>query len=127
MKYDNYKDMKPIAAALKCLYGGDRGRSVEADITQNHVGREIPAAIKSREQLGYSVQLFRISAGDTEDHIHDEHHRVAAQAIRKVTKTKAVFPTMTVCEMLYFASKLLSKKRTQRYRNGMVLTIWPCF
>lgn len=126
MKYVNYKHMKQFAADLKLVY-----TSVTEDSALNALmsfkdkwGAKYPAAVKSWEDnwdilstfFAYPPAIRKIIY--TTNIIEGLHRQ-----FRKVTKTKAVFPTDdSLRKMLYLASNNIVKKWTQRYREwDMVL------
>ena len=81
--------------------------------------KEYPSAVKSWEDnwdilstfFAYPVEIRKIIY--TTNIIEGLHRQ-----FRKVTKTKAVFPTdESLKKMLYLASQNITKKWTQRYKN----------
>lgn len=90
---------------------------------KNKWERLYPTAIKSWEDnwdilstfFAYPVEIRKIIY--TTNIIEGVHRQY-----RKVTKTKAVFPTdESLKKMLYLASQNIAKKWTQRYKNWDVI------
>lgn len=66
---------------------------------------------KLGRQWGYLKYVLRISAGDSENHIHDEY-------FRKITKSKPSFPNDdSLKKMLYLAAKKIVERGMNRCRN----------
>lgn len=126
MKYVNYKHMKQFAADLKLVYTSVTEESALNALMsfKDKWGAKYPAAVKSWEDnwdilstfFAYPPAIRKIIY--TTNIIEGLHRQ-----FRKVTKTKAVFPTDdSLRKMLYLASNNIVKKWTQRYREwDMVL------
>jgi len=120
-KYVPYKDLKEFSSDFKSVYSAvneEEGLSNLYEIKEKW-GKQYPYAFKSWENnwdilspfFKYPIEIRKIIY--TTNTIEGLHRQ-----FRKVTKTKAVFPSDTSLEkMLYLASMNVIKKWTQRYRN----------
>ena len=74
--YVSYEDIKKVVADLKKIHTTvtlDRRKKICGSL-ELLGGSGILLCQKLGGQLGGSVYLFRISAGDSVNHIHDEYH-----------------------------------------------------
>ena len=111
-KYINYADLKKFSADFKNVYN-------ELKAVKEKWGKKYPYAISNWENNWEDVNSFF--------QFPDEIRRIMYttniieglnRQYRKVTKTKSVFPSDTSLEkMLYLASRNITQKWTQRYRN----------
>ena len=120
-KYINYTDLKKFSADFKNVYNAPNESLAltELEIVREKWGKKYPYAISNWENNWEDVNSFF--------QFPDEIRRImyATNIIeglnrqyRKVTKTKSVFPSDTSLEkMLYLASRNITQKWTQRYRN----------
>ena len=83
------------------------------------MGRNIPITISNWENNWEDVSsFFQFSEMIYKLCVYDQYHEELNIEYRKVTKTKSVFPSDTALEkMLFLASRNVTKKWTQRYRN----------
>ena len=120
-KYISYKDLKKFAADFKNVYNAptESVALAELETVKETWGKKYPYAISNWENNWDDVSnFFQFS---------DEIRRIMYttniieglnRQYRKVTKTKSVFPSDTSLEkMLYLASRSITQKWTQRYRN----------
>ncbi len=120
-KYVSYKDLKKFASDFKNVYNApsESIALAELEIIKETWGKKYPYAISNWENNWEDVSSFF--------QFSDEIRRIMYttniieglnRQYRKVTKTKSVFPSDTSLEkMLYLASKNITQKWTQRYRN----------
>ncbi len=121
MRYVNYKDMKQFASDLKAIYNSVTEEAALDNLLEFKAkwGKKYPAAIKSWENNWDILSTFYVYPPEIRRIIYTTNiieglHR----QFRKVTKTKAVFPSDdSLRKMLYLASNNIIKKWTQRYRN----------
>ena len=121
MRYVNYKDMKQFASDLKTIYTSVTEEAALDNLIEfkDKWGKKYPAAIKSWENNWDILSTFYVYPTEIRKIIYTTNiieglHR----QFRKVTKTKAVFPSDdSLRKMLYLASNNIIKKWTQRYRN----------
>lgn len=120
-KYVSYKHIKEFVADLKLVYGAVNEEAALEKLMdfKEKWQKEYPSAVKSWEDnwdilstfFAYPVEIRKIIY--TTNIIEGLHRQ-----FRKVTKTKAVFPTdESLKKMLYLASQNITKKWTQRYKN----------
>ena len=120
-KYVSYKDLKEFAKDFKTVY---RATNEEAAIEslgelEEKWGRKYPHAIRSWETNWDVLSPFfkypdEIRTIMYTTNIIEGFHR----QLRKVTKTKTMFPSDQALEkMLFLASQNVIKKWTQRYKN----------
>ena len=120
-KYINYADLKKFSADFKNVYNAPNESIAldELEIVREKWGKKYPYAISNWENNWEDVNSFF--------QFPDEIRRIMYttniieglnRQYRKVTKTKSVFPSDTSLEkMLYLASRNITQKWTQRYRN----------
>ena len=120
-KYVSYKDLKKFASDFKNVYNAptESAALAELELVKETWGKKYPYAISSWENNWEDVSSFF--------QFSDEIRRIMYttniieglnRQYRKVTKTKSVFPSDTSLEkMLYLASRNITQKWTQRYRN----------
>ena len=120
-KYINYSDLKKFSADFKNVYNAPNESIAldELEIVREKWGKKYPYAINNWENNWEDVNSFF--------QFPDEIRRIMYttniieglnRQYRKVTKTKSVFPSDTSLEkMLYLASRNITQKWTQRYRN----------
>lgn len=124
-KYVSYKHIKEFTADLKLVYGALNEEAALEKLVEfkEKWKKDYPSAVKSWEEnwdilstfFAYPVEIRKIIY--TTNIIEGLHRQ-----FRKVTKTKAVFPTdESLRKMLYLASQNIIKKWTQRYRNWDVV------
>lgn len=121
MRYVNYKDMKQFASDLKAIYNSVTEEAALDNLLEFKAkwGKKYPAAIKSWENNWDILSTFYVYPPEIRRIIYTTNiieglHR----QFRKVTKTKAAFPSDdSLRKMLYLASNNIIKKWTQRYRN----------
>lgn len=100
-KYVSYKDVKEFAIDFKNVYRAVNEEDALENLTQldDKWGKKYPSDIR---RIMYTTNII------------EGFHR----QLRKVTKTKSVFPSdQSLEKMLYLASQNATKKWTQRYRN----------
>lgn len=120
-KYVSYKDLKKFASDFKNVYNAstETAALAELETIKETWGKKYPYAISNWENNWEDVSSFF--------QFSDEIRRIMYttniieglnRQYRKVTKTKSVFPSDTSLEkMLYLASRNITQKWTQRYRN----------
>ena len=119
-KYVSYKHIKEFVADLKLVYGAVNEEAALEKLMdfKEKWQKEYPSAVKWEDNwdilstfFAYPVEIRKIIY--TTNIIEGLHRQ-----FRKVTKTKAVFPTdESLKKMLYLASQNITKKWTQRYKN----------
>lgn len=120
-KYVNYKDLKEFSRDFKNVYKAVNEEDALENLTQldEKWGKKYPYALKSWEMNWDVLSPFFKYPSDIRrimytTNIIEGFHR----QLRKVTKTKSVFPSdQSLEKMLYLASQNATKKWTQRYRN----------
>ena len=120
-KYVSYKDLKKFASDFKNVYNAptESAALAELELIKETWGKKYPYAISNWENNWEDVSSFF--------QFSDEIRRIMYttniieglnRQYRKVTKTKSVFPSDASLEkMLYLASRNITQKWTQRYRN----------
>ena len=120
-KYVSYKDLKKFASDFKNVYNAptESAALAELEMLKETWGKKYPYAISNWENNWEDVSSFF--------QFSDEIRRIMYttniieglnRQYRKVTKTKSVFPSdVSLEKMLYLASKNITQKWTQRYRN----------
>lgn len=120
-KYVSYKDLRKFASDFKNVYNAPTESMALAELEQVKEiwGKKYPYAISNWENNWEDVNSFF--------QFSDEIRRImyttniiegVNRQYRKVTKTKSVFPSDASLEkMLYLASRNITQKWTQRYRN----------
>lgn len=120
-KYVSYKDLKKFASDFKNVYNAptESAALAELEMVKETWGKKYPYAISNWENNWEDVSSFF--------QFSDEIRRIMYttniieglnRQYRKVTKTKSVFPSDASLEkMLYLASRNITQKWTQRYRN----------
>ena len=120
-KYVSYKDLKKFASDFKNVYNAPTESAALAELerVKETWGKKYPYAIGNWENNWEDVSSFF--------QFSDEIRRIMYttniieglnRQYRKVTKTKSVFPSDASLEkMLYSASRNITQKWTQRYRN----------
>lgn len=120
-RYVSYKDIKAFTADLKLVYGAASEDEALEQLAafKEKWGVKYPTAIKSWEQNWDSLATFFVFSPEIRKIIYTTNAIEALhRQYRKVTKTKAVFPTeQSLMKMLYLASENIQKKWSQRYRN----------
>jgi transposase-like protein len=120
-KFVSYKHIKEYVSDLKKVYGAVNEESALEHLIEfkEKWGKLYPSGVKSWEEnwdilgtfFAYPPEIRRIIY--TTNVIEGLHRQ-----FRKVTKTKAVFPTDdSLRKMLYLASRNITKKWTMRYPN----------
>lgn len=120
-RYVSYKDLKEFSRDFKEVYKAvnEEEASLKLVELEEKWGKKYPYAIKSWEMnwdvispfFKYPDHIRRIMY--TTNIIEGFHRQ-----LRKVTKTKSVFPSDQALEkMLYLASQNVTKKWTQRYKD----------
>lgn len=120
-KYVSYKDIKQFARDFKEVYKAvnEEAALEKLDELDKKWGSKYPYAIKSWETNWDVLSPFFKYPGEIRTimyttNIIEGFHR----QLRKVTKTKSVFPSdQSLEKMLYLSSQNVMKKWTQRYRN----------
>jgi len=120
-KYISYKDIKEFARDFKDVYKAVNEESALENLgeLEEKWGKKYPYAIKSWEANWDVISPFfkypeEIRTIMYTTNIIEGFHR----QLRKVTKTKTMFPSdQSLEKMLYLASQNVMKKWTQRYRN----------
>jgi transposase-like protein len=120
-KYVSYTDIKSFMKDLKLVYGAaseDEALGALEALRENW-GKKYPSSIKSWEQNWDVLATFFIFSPEIRKIIYTTNVIEALhRQFRKVTKTKAVFPTeQSLLKMLYLATDRISKKWTMRYRG----------
>ena len=120
-KYVSYKDLRKFASDFKNVYNAPTESMALTELEQvkETWGKKYPYAISNWENNWEEVNSFF--------QFSDEIRRImyttniiegVNRQYRKVTKTKSVFPSDASLEkMLYLASRNITQKWTQRYRN----------
>ena len=120
-KYVSYKDLRKFASDFKNVYNAPTESMALTELEQVKEiwGKKYPYAISNWENNWEDVNSFF--------QFSDEIRRImyttniiegVNRQYRKVTKTKSVFPSDASLEkMLYLASRNITQKWTQRYRN----------
>ena len=120
-KYVSYKDLKKFASDFKNVYNAptESAALAELELVKETWGKKYPYAISNWENNWEDVSSFF--------QFSDEIRRIMYttniieglnRQYRKVTKTKSVFPSdVSLEKMLYLASRNITQKWTQRYRN----------
>ena len=119
-KYVNYNDLKKFSTDFKAVYNAPNESAAlsELETVKDKWGKNIPmrsATGKITGRCEFFLPVFRdIRRIMYTTNIIEGLNR----QYRKVTKTKSVFPSDTALEkMLFLASRNVTKKWTQRYRN----------
>ena len=120
-RYVSYKDIKVFVQELKTVYS-----AVSETLALDNLlamkgkwGAKYPSAIRSWENNWHCLSTFFAYPPEVRKIIYTTNcieslHR----QFRKVTKTKAVFPTdQSLLKMLWLAQDNIQKKWTQRHRN----------
>ncbi len=120
-KYVNYSDLKKFSADFKAVYNAPNESAVlsELEMIKEKWGKKYPYAISNWENHWEDVSSFFQFSGDIRRIMYTTNIIEGLnRQYRKVTKTKSVFPSDTALEkMLFLASRNVTKKWTQRYRN----------
>ncbi|MBP1921017.1 IS256 family transposase [Youngiibacter multivorans] len=120
-RYVSYKDIKALMADLKLVYKAptEKAASVNLDKFEEKWKTKYPACVKSWRINWPELSAFFEYPAELRTLIYttnaiEGYHR----QLRKVTKTKTVFPTDTaVIKILYLATMDVMSKWTQRIRN----------
>lgn len=120
-KYVNYKDLKEFSKDFKEIYKAvnEEEAYLKLEKLEEKWGKKYPYAIKSWEMNWDVLSPFFKYPSDIRrimytTNIIEGFHR----QLRKVTKTKSIFPSdQSLEKMLYLASQNVMKKWTQRYRG----------
>lgn len=120
-KYVSYKDLKEFARNFKEVYKAINEESALEKLAEldEKWGKKYPYAIKSWEMNWDVLSPFFKYPSEVRTimyttNIIEGFHR----QLRKVTKTKSVFPSdQSLEKMLYLASQNVMTKWTQRYKN----------
>ena len=120
-KYVNYSDLKKFSADFKAVYNAPNESAAlsELEMIKEKWGKKYPYAISNWENNWEDVSSFFQFSGDIRRIMYTTNIIEGLnRQYRKVTKTKSVFPSDTALEkMLFLASRNVTKKWTQRYRN----------
>lgn len=120
-KYVSYKDLKEFSSDFKGVYTAvseEAALDKLCDLKEKW-GRQYPYAFRSWESNWDVLSPFFKSPQEVRKIIYTTNIIEGLnRQFRKITKTKAVFPSDTSLEkMLYLASMNVMKKWTMRYRN----------
>ncbi len=120
-KYVSYTDIKAFMKDLKLIYGAasENKALVALDELRTKWGKKYPSAVKSWEQNWDVLATFFIFSPEIRRIIYTTNAIEALhRQFRKVTKTKAVFPTeQSLLKMLYLATDRIQRKWTVRYKG----------
>ena len=120
-KYINYNDLKKFASDFKNVYNAptETAALTELEIIKEKWGKKYPYAISNWEKNWDDLSSFFQFSGDIRRIMYTTNILEGVKRqYRKVTKTKSVFPSDSSLEkMLFLASRNITKKWTQRYRN----------
>jgi len=120
-KYVSYTDIKVFMADLKQIYtAASEEEALSAFDTASEKWRQkYPSAIKSWEQNWDCLATFFMFSPEIRKIIYTTNAIEALhRQFRKVTKTKAVFPTeQSLLKMLYLATDKIQQKWTLRYQG----------
>ena len=120
-KYINYNDLKKFASDFKNVYNAptETAALTELEIIKEKWGKKYPYAISNWEKNWDDLSSFFQFSGDIRRIMYTTNIIEGLnRQYRKVTKTKSVFPSDSSLEkMLFLASRNITKKWTQRYRN----------
>ena len=120
-KYVNYNDLKKFSADFKAVYNAPNESAAlsELETIKEKWGKKYPYAISNWENNWEDVSSFFQFSEDIRRIMYTTNIIEGLnRQYRKVTKTKSVFPSDTALEkMLFLASRNVTKKWTQRYRN----------
>ena len=120
-KYVNYNDLKKFSTDFKAVYNAPNESAAlsELETVKEKWGKKYPYAISNWENNWEDVSSFFQFSGDIRRIMYTTNIIEGLnRQYRKVTKTKSVFPSDTALEkMLFLASRNVTKKWTQRYRN----------
>ena len=120
-KYINYSDLKKFSADFKNVYNAPNESIAldELEIVREKWGKKYPYAINNWENNWEDVNSFFQFPNEIRRIMYTTNIIEGLnRQYRKVTKTKSVFPSDTSLEkMLYLASRNITQKWTQRYRN----------
>jgi len=120
-KYVSYKDLREFSNDFKSIYKAVNEEVALDNLTkaEEKWGKKYPYAFKSWEMNWDVISPFFKYPGEIRTimyttNIIEGFHR----QLRKVTKTKSVFPSDQALEkILYLATQNITKRWTQRYRN----------
>lgn len=124
-KYVSFKDIKEFCKDLKTVYTAaseQAGYECLMAIKEKW-NSKYPSAIKSWEQNWANLSTLFMFSPEIRKIIYTTNaieglHR----QFRKVTKTKAIFPSdRSLLKMLYLSSEKIQKKWTMRYRNWDII------
>lgn len=119
-RYVSYTDIKNFTADLKTVYRAASEEEALENLEQvkEKWGKKYPSAIKSWESNWDCLSTFFIFPPEIRKIIYTTNAIEALhRQFRKVTKTKAVFPTeQSLLKMLYLATAKIQQKWTMRYR-----------
>ena len=120
-KYINYSYLKKFSADFKNVYNAPNESIAldELEIVREKWGKKYPYAINNWENNWEDVNSFFQFPNEIRRIMYTTNIIEGLnRQYRKVTKTKSVFPSDTSLEkMLYLASRNITQKWTQRYRN----------
>lgn len=120
-KYVSYVDIKVFMADLKSIYRASTEEEAlkNLEILKENWSKKYPNAIKSWENNWDCLATFFAYAPEIRKIIYTTNAIEALhRQFRKVTKTKAVFPTdQSLLKMLYLATERIQEKWTLRYRG----------
>ena len=120
-KYVNYNDLKKFSADFKYVYNAPNEAIAKEELERMKEvwGKKYPYAIHNWETNWEDVSSFFQFSEEIRRIMYTTNIIEGLnRQYRKVTKAKSVFPSDTSLEkMLYLASKNITKKWTQRYRN----------
>jgi transposase-like protein len=120
-KYVSYTDIKEFISDLKAVYGAasEEEALFALENLRDKWGKKYPSAVKSWEQNWDVLATFFIFSPEIRKIIYTTNAIEALhRQFRKVTKTKAVFPSdQSLYKMLYLATDRIQQKWTMRYRG----------
>lgn len=120
-KYVSYKDLKKFASDFKKVYNAPTQSAALAELetVKETWGKKYPYAISNWENNWEDVSSFFQFTEEIRRIMYTTNIIEGLnRQYRKVTKTKSVFPSDASLEkMLYLASRNITQKWTQRYRN----------
>jgi transposase-like protein len=120
-KYVSYKDLKALIADLKAVYGAvDETAALTAlDVFSEHWDKKYPTISKSWRQNWPNLSTYFKFPNEVRRLIYTTNAIEGFnRQLRKVTKSKSVFPTDdSLLKMLYLAMIDITKKWTGRQRD----------
>jgi len=120
-KYVSYKDLKSFSKDFKTFYTAPTEEAAMERLIdlKSKWGRQYPYAFRSWENNWEAISPFFKYPNEFRKIIYTTNIIESVnRQFRKVTKTKSIFPSDASLEkMLYLATKSVTRKWTQRYRN----------